>query len=329
MTYPDAVAATLVAECPSLSMRLFGAVLSRRGRRREGTPADVAADRRLLRRLTSLARVPRGVKLTEEVISGVPVLRASSGARARGTVLYLHGGAYVAGSARDCINAAHLSADGGPDLVSVEYRLAPEHPYPAAVDDALAVYRELVRAPGPDRLVVVGESAGGGLALALLQKAREEGLPMPAAVVPVFPWVDLTLSGASATANIGRDMLTRSHLLEAADGYADGRDPRDPGLSPLFGSFRGFPRTYVPVGRHDLLLDDARRLVARMRAEDVQVVLDEWPGTIHGFVRVPSAEGQQCRRRIQDFVHEALPGAASAAGAERSQSFRDNGPMGA
>ncbi|WUF42401.1 alpha/beta hydrolase [Streptomyces europaeiscabiei] len=272
----------------------------------------------MLRRLTSLARVPRGVRLTGEVIAGVPVLRVSSGARARGTVLYLHGGAYMAGSARDGVNAAHLSADGGPDLVSIEYRLAPEHPYPAAVEDALAVYRELVRAPGPDRLVVVGESAGGGLALVLLQKAREEGLPMPAAVVPVFPWVDLSPSGASSTANIGRDMLTRSHLLEAAGWYAGGRDPRDPGLSPLFGSFRDFPHTYLPVGQHDLLLDDARRLVARMRAEDVHVVLEEWPGTIHGFLQVPSAERRQCRRRIQAFVHEALPAGTPAAGAAPS-----------
>lgn len=165
------------------------------------------------------SRTPRR-EAYREVIAGVPVLRVSSGARARGTVLYLHGGAYMAYSARDGVNAAHLSADGGPDLVSIEYRLAPEHPYPAAVEDALAVYRELVRAPGPDRLVVVGESAGGGLALVLLQKAREEGLPMPAAVVPVFPWVDLSPSGASSTANIGRDMLTRSHLLEAAGWYA-------------------------------------------------------------------------------------------------------------
>ncbi|MDX2546841.1 alpha/beta hydrolase [Streptomyces sp. WI04-05B] len=318
MTHPTAIAATLVAQRPSLTMRLASAALGRRGRHKEGTPADLDADRRLLRRLTSLARAPRGVQLTEEVIAGVPVLRASSGARARGTVLYLHGGAYVAGRARDGVTAAHISADEGPDLVSIEYRCAPEHPYPAAVEDALAVYRELVRAPGPDRLVVVGESAGGGLALVLLQKAREEGLPMPAAVVPIFPWVDLSLSGASSTANIGRDMLTRSQLLEAAAWYACGRDLRDPGLSPLFGSFRGFPRTYVPVGQHDLLLDDARRLVARMRAEDVQVDFDEWPGTIHGFVRVPSAEGRQCRRRVQAVVHEALPAAPPGAGPECS-----------
>ncbi|MEH0468199.1 alpha/beta hydrolase [Streptomyces sp. B21-097] len=318
MTHHDTVASTLVARRPSLTMRLVGAALGRRGRRKEGTRVDLAADRRLLNRLTSLSRAPRGVRLTDEVIAGVPVLRASSGARARGTVLYLHGGAYMAGSARDGVAEAHLCAGNGPDLVSVEYRRAPEHPYPAALVDALAVYRELVRAAGPDRLVVVGESAGGGLALVLLQKAREEGLPLPAAVVAVFPWADLSLGGGSSTANIGRDMLTRSHLLEAAGWYACGRDLRDPGLSPLFGSFTGFPRTYVPVGRHDLLLDDARRLAARMRAEDVHVVLDEWPGTIHGFLRVPSAEGRQCRRRMRAFVHEALPAALPAGTAECS-----------
>ncbi|WP_133258149.1 alpha/beta hydrolase [Streptomyces sp. V2] len=314
MPPPTITPAALAAQRPSLTMRFLSSALGRRGRRKEGTPADVAADRRLLRRLTSLARGPRGVRLTEEVIAGVPVVRASSGVRAHGTVLYLHGGAYMAGRARDVVTAAHLSAGNGPDLVSVEYRLAPEHPYPAAVDDALAVYRELVRAPGADRLVVMGESAGGGLALALLQQARDEGLPMPAAVVPVFPWADLSLSGASSTANIGRDLLTRSQLLEAAAWYADGRDLRDPGLSPLFGSFRGLPPAYVPVGRHDLLLDDSRRLAARLRTDDVPVVLDEWPGTIHGFLQVPSAEGRQCRRRVRAFVHEAL----SAASAQRS-----------
>lgn len=303
----DAPAATLVTRRPSLIMRLAAAIFGRRGRRKEGTPADLAADRRLVRRATSLTRLPRGVELTEDVIAGVRVLRLSSGAAARGTVLNLHGGAYVLGSARDVATAAHVCANGGPDVVSVEYRLAPEHPYPAAVEDALAVYRQLVRDPGPDRLVVIGESAGGGLTLALLQKAREEGLPMPAAIVPIFPWADLSLSGTSSTANIGRDLLVRSQLLENAQWYADGHDLRDPGLSPLFGSFRDFPRTYIPVGQNDLLLDDSRRVVARMRDEGVPVTLDEWPGTIHAFVSVPSAEARQCRQRVRVFVHEALP----------------------
>jgi len=316
MTDQDDTASTLVTRRPSLIMRLASVVLGRRGRRKEGKPADLAADRRLVDRVTSLSRLPRGVQVTEEVIAGVPVLRASSGASVRGTVLFLHGGAYVVGSARDVVGTAHVSVDGGPDVVSVEYRLAPEHPYPAAVEDALAVYRELVRAPGPGRLVVAGESAGGGLALCLLQKAREEGLPMPAAVVPVFPWADLSLSGASSTENIGRDMLTRSQVLENASWYAAGRDLRDPGLSPLFGSFRGFPRTYIPVGQYDLVLDDSRRVAARMRAEDVDVVLDEWPGTIHGFLSVPSAEARQCRQRIRAFVHEALPAVTPAASSE-------------
>lgn len=318
MTDQDATTSSLAAQRPSLVMRLASVVLGWRARRNEGKPADLAAGRRQLDRVTALSRLPRGVTVTEEVIAGVPVLRASSGASARGTVLFLHGGAYVVGSARDVVGTAHVCVNGGPDVVSVDYRLAPEHPYPAAVEDALAVYRELVRAPGPRRLVVAGESAGGGLALVLLQKAREEGLPMPAAIVPVFPWADLSLSGASSTANMGRDMLIRSQVQEQAAWYADGRDLRDPGLSPLFGSFRDFPRTYIPVGRYDLVLDDARRVTARMRAEDVDVVLDEWPGTIHAFLSVPSKEARQCRQRIRAFVYKALPVTTPVASSESS-----------
>ncbi|WP_280217329.1 alpha/beta hydrolase [Nocardia neocaledoniensis] len=315
MTDHDAAAA-FATQRPSLAMRLASAILGRRGRRNEGKPANLTADRRLVDRVTSLSRVPRGVKVTKGEIAGVPVLRASSGASDRGTVLFLHGGAYVVGSARDVVGVAHVCANGGPDVVSVEYRLAPEHPYPAAVEDALAVYRELVCAVGADRLVVTGESAGGGLALVLLQKARDEGLAMPAAVVPVFPWADLSLSGESSTANIGRDMLTRTQVLEYAARYAGGRDLRAPGLSPLFGTFRGFPRTYIPVGQYDLVLDDARRVAARMHAEDVDIVLDEWPGTIHGFLSVPSTEARQCRKRIRRFVHEALPAVTTLIGQE-------------
>jgi acetyl esterase/lipase len=295
---------------PSLVMRVVGGAMAAQARRKEGTPVDLASDRERVQRWSLRKKLPRGVRLSEETLGGVRVLRAWTGGAVRGTVLYLHGGAYVPGSARDAVHAAHLCAGGGPDMVSVDYRLAPEHPFPAAVDDAMAVYRELLRSPGAGRLVVVGESAGGGLALALLQRAREEGLPMPAALVPVFPWTDLSMSGESSTANVGRDMLVRSHLLDDAAWYAGGRNLRDPGLSPLFGPFRGLPHTYVPVGQHDLLLDDARRLVARMRAEDVDAVLEECPGTIHGFTLLPVAEGRQCRQRIRSFVHAALPVAA-------------------
>ena len=292
---------------PSLSMRLTGALLSSRARRREGRPVDLAADRRANDRVTAWLRVPRGVTLTEEMIAGVPVIRLSSGNAKRGTVLYLHGGAYALGSARQVLAAAAACVDGGPDMVSVEYRLAPEHPFPAAVDDAMAVYRAVVESVGADRLMVAGDSAGGGLLLLLLQRAHREGVAMPAAAVPGFPAADLSLSGRSSTANIGKDMLVRSELDQEALWFADGRDLRDPAVSPVFGSFEGFPRTLIPVGTHDLLLDDARRVAAAMAAQGVDVTLEEYPGAIHGFTASPLPEGRRSRQRFRALIDTTLP----------------------
>lgn len=292
---------------PGVGMRLVSALLGARARRQEGRPVDLARERRLNDRISARLRAPEGVTVTEEILGGVPVVRMSSGGGARGTVLFLHGGAYVLGSARQALASVAVCTHGGPDLVSVEYRLAPEHPHPAAVDDAMAVYRELVRSPGADRLVVAGGSAGGGLLLLMLQRARDEGLPMPVAAVAEYPWADLSMSGPSATANAGRDMLVRSQLLEEAAWFAGGRDLRDPAVSPLFGSFRGFPRTWVPVGTADLLLDDARRVAAAMAAEGVDVDLEEWPGAIHAFTALPLREGRLYRRRLRAFVDAALP----------------------
>jgi epsilon-lactone hydrolase len=308
VTPPDEQAtSTAPPRRPSLGMRLAGALLGARARRQEGRPVDLTRERRLNDRISARLRAPEGVTLTEEVLGGVPVVRMSSGGGARGAVLFLHGGAYVLGSARQALTSVAVCTGGGPDLVSVEYRLAPEHPHPAAVDDAMAVYRELVGSPGADRLAVAGGSAGGGLLLLLLQRARDEGLPMPVAAVAEYPWADLSMTGASTTANVGRDMLIRSQLLEEAAWFAGGRDLRDPAVSPLFGSFRGFPRTWLPVGTADLLLDDARRVAAAMAAEGVDVDLEEWPGAIHAFTALPLPEGRRYRRRLRAFVHAALP----------------------
>ncbi len=292
---------------PSLPMRMVAAMAGARAQRREGRPVDLAGERRAISRIERLLRASRGVTVTEEPLGGVPVLRLSSGGGSRGTMLYLHGGAYALGSARQALAHARVCADGGPDIVSVEYRLSPEHPWPAAVDDALAVYRALLASPGPERMVVCGESAGGGLMLLLLQRAAREGLPMPTAAIAAFPAADLSMSGPSATANMGRDMLVRSELEQEAAWFAGGRELNDPAVSALNGSFDGFPRTWISVGTRDLLLDDARRVASAMSTDGVQVELHEWPGAIHGFTALPLPEGRRYRRLMRGFVDATLP----------------------
>jgi monoterpene epsilon-lactone hydrolase len=285
--------------------RFLTRILVKGARKRDGQPFDVVAEREKSNRTTSRIPLPRGVRKTEEYIAGVRVVRLSSGSGARGTVLHFHGGAYILGSAD--YPSVPAAKDGGPDVISVDYRLAPEHPFPAAKNDALTVYRELLATVGADRLVVMGDSAGGGLALTLLQAAAAEGLPMPAALVAMFPWGDLSMSGNSALVNRERDILVYSEVSAAAGWYAGDLELTDPAVSPLFGSFVGFPPTYMAIGGRDLILDDARRMEKTMRAEGVDVHLDVFPDAPHGFNAVPLAQGRQCNARARALIDYALP----------------------
>lgn len=285
--------------------RLVTNLLAKRSRKREGQPFDITIERNVSARNASRIRLAKGIRKTEEHIAGVRVVRLSSGNSARGTVLAFHGGAYVLGVA-DLVSIP-AAKDGGPDVISVDYRLAPEHPYPAAQDDALAVYRTLLDTVGAEKLVVMGDSAGGGLALTLLQAVAAEGLPMPAALVAMYPWGDLSLSGRSWTTNRGRDILVHSQVAQSAEWYAGGRALDDPLISPAFGSFKGFPPTYLAVGTRDLLLDDVRRIADQMTADDVDVHLDVFDGAPHGFNAVPFPAGRQCNARARSLIDFALP----------------------
>jgi len=201
-------------------------------------------------------------------------------------VLYFHGGGYVAGSARTGTHlAAELARRAGGRALSVDYRLAPEHPYPAAVEDGLAAYAGLLESgASPARVLVAGDSAGGGLAVATLLAARERGLPQPAAVAVFSPWADISRSGASMRTKDGADPLFNYDAMGWYAGrYMPNGDRSAPLASPVFATLAGLPPLLIQVGSHEVLLDDAVRLAANAGRDDVDVTLQVAPEGTHVF----------------------------------------------
>ncbi|MFG1628128.1 alpha/beta hydrolase [Kribbella sp. NPDC049227] len=257
------------------------------------------------------ASLPLGddVTLAERTLGGVPALDVRvEGAEADAVILYLHGGGYVIGSARTGANlAAPLSRRTGVPAVSLDYRLAPEHPFPAAVDDALAAYRELVESGRT--VVIAGDSAGGGLVIATLLGARRAGLPQPAGAVVFSPWVDVTLSGASMRTRGDYDPLfSQAHMAQFAHWLLGDRDPADELASPLFADLTGLPPLLVQVGSAEVLLDDALRLVARAAEQEVDVSLDIVAGAPHVFQYFASMlpEADEALERAAAFIKNRL-----------------------
>jgi epsilon-lactone hydrolase len=203
---------------------------------------------------------------------------------ARRHVLYLHGGYYIAGQPRTYRNlAGRLAAGLAADVLLVRYRLAPEHPYPAAVEDGLAAYRAVLdEGVDPGTVAFAGDSAGGGLTLAVLLRARAEDLPLPGAAVLLSPWTDLTCRAPSIDANDeADDMLSAAALRRAAALYAGSSDLADPEISPLFADLSGLPPLFVTVDSSETLLDDSLRLVERARAAGTRVELRQATGLFH------------------------------------------------
>lgn len=231
-------------------------------------------------------RFPEGVTGTPASLGGVPgEWIAAAGASEDATVLYLHGGGYVAGSVDSHRNLlGHLAVAMGCRLFAADYRLAPEHPAPAAVDDALAAYQGLL-ADGatPDRIAIAGDSAGGGLTMAALLAIRESGLDQPAGAVTISPWVDLEGTGESMTTRAEADpMVTPGSLSIIARHYVgpDG-DLRDPLAAPIHGDLHGLAPLLIHVGDAEVLLDDAIRLEAKVAAAGGEVSLEVWPEMVH------------------------------------------------
>lgn len=234
------------------------------------------------------ATEPSGVTISETYAGGSRAYwHDSTNGTADRVVLYVHGGGYVIGSARLYDRfAGHLANAVGCRVLNVDYRLAPEHPHPAAVNDATAAYRWLLsQGYKPEHIAISGDSAGGGLTLATLLSIKENGLPQPAAAVPLSPWTDMEGIGDSMVSNAPNDLIVQKAGLQgmAAMFLGEGTLPRDPLAAPLYGDYRGIAPLYIQVGGDETLLDDSTRVAEKARAAGVEVKLDVFPEMQHVF----------------------------------------------
>jgi len=226
------------------------------------------------------------------------------------TILFFHGGGFTLGSTKDhlglCIRIARAARA---QVFSVDYRLAPEYVFPAAVQDAVDAYRYLVsHGTMPHRIIPVGISAGGTLVLDLLLSARDQGLPLPPAGICLSPVVDMLFAGASVKKNLDNDWITPERLNAIRTVYLAGHDPRDPLASPVFAHLNGLPRLYIQAGTHELLLSDIATFVDKARWAGVPVQFELWEGMFHGWQvfaqEVP--EGQRAIGNIGTYAQDVL-----------------------
>jgi monoterpene epsilon-lactone hydrolase len=250
-------------------------------------PGQPIGPRRIqLEQATRWSRLPLPpcTRIEAETFRGVPGdwVRNTRHAQKR-TLLYLHGGGYQVGSPQVYREfASQLARRWQAQVALIDYRLAPEHPFPAATDDAFAAYQALLeQGVDPARLIVAGDSAGGGLTMACALEARDAGLPLPAALVVFSPWVDLTISGESALTRERDDMLVTENLRACAADYLAGASPRTPLASPLHADLHGLPPTLIQATENEILCDDARRLADALGAAGVDTRLQLTPDLFH------------------------------------------------
>jgi epsilon-lactone hydrolase len=270
---------------------------------------DVSKERAEVESLASMFKMPKGTKAVTELADGVraewvipPVVSTGR------VILYLHGGSYVAGSINSHRSlAGNIAVASKARVLIIDYRLAPEHPHPAALEDASTVYRWLIsNHADPAHLAVAGDSAGGGLAMALLVALRDKAIPLPAACVCLSPLTDMTFSSESWKSNIGNDLMIHFHKeREFSRMYMGKSRPQDPLVSPIFADLKGLPPILIQVGTCEVLLSDARGLVERARQAGVNAVLEEWEKMQHewqftaGFI----PEGRRAITSIGEFIN--------------------------
>lgn len=253
---------------------------------------------------------PSGTETVRGELGGVAAVRiAFPASRPDRHILFLHGGGYVAGSPELYRHVTwRLAAAAGARLAAIDYRLAPQHPFPAAVDDAVAAWRALLNEGiDPRRAVVLGDSAGGGLALGLALRLRDEGIKLPAAIVALSPWTDLALSVALLRHDAAAEPMPGAAIAaNFAACYLAGADPQNPYASPVYGDPAGLPPTLIQVGSDEMLRDDAVRMAERMRRAGCQMALEIWPRmphVWHVFAAV-MPEARQAIARVGEFVRQ-------------------------
>jgi epsilon-lactone hydrolase len=251
------------------------------------TNADVPTLRAAFSELIAQVPVPSDIQQNPVDTGGVAGVEVTiQGREAENVILYFHSGVYVIGSATATVPlVGDLVRRTGTKAITLDYRLAPEHPYPAAVEDARAAYEGLLaQGTAPGQIALAGESAGGGLVVALLLSLRESGMPLPSCGYLMSPYVDLTLSGETLAEKREVDpILTPDGLRARVPDYVGGANAADPYISPIFADLRELPPLLIQVGSHEVLLSDALRLAERAAISDVPVTLDVTPGVPHVF----------------------------------------------
>jgi len=310
---------------PSLRVKLLNQVLRLAVKRRIAsvslTPEEIQKTRARMDRMGRRGATGKDKNVNFETaeLGGVPLCWAEPKSKAnspRPVILHFHGGAYFVGSS-DAYRpfAANLALAADARVAVLDYRLAPEAPFPAATQDAMSAYRALLQQGVPaQRIIISGDSAGGNLALVTLMKIKEAKLPTPAGSVLLSPWTDLTGSGESVSTNADADaMLPAARIAEAAHLYAADTDLRNWRVSPLFGSYEGLPPLTIHLGSKEILCDDARRVAACAREAGVDVSLKEWPEAPHVFPIFADfiPEGKAAIDEIVQWLNERLPDRAS------------------
>jgi acetyl esterase/lipase len=275
-------------------------------------PADLSERRKRLDALGAEYPLPADVRVEPVGANGVAAeWTTTPEANPAHVIMFLHGGGYISGS---IASHRHMIAQAGraarARTLALGYRLAPEHPFPAALKDAVSGYRFLLaQGFAPENIAIAGESAGGGLALATLTSLRDAGIALPACAWCSSPWVDLGMTGDSMTSKATVDpLISKAYLAELAGLYLKGADPYNPLVSPLYANLHGLPPMLIQVGSAETLLDDAVRLAGVAGAADVRVTLEVWPDMIHAWhlFYQQVAAGRRALAAVGAFIGKSL-----------------------